>query len=296
MRILKVPQTGAKRKLLDAAEGLVVEKGFDLVSVRDITGSVKANVAAVNYHFGSREGLMDLVMMRSLEPLCDARLSALRNAQETSPSAEQIVSAYVGTFFTTARSLEMEQSLFLRISGRILVLPDSALSPSLSFSRREVREKYLEALGIALPGTDSKEISHAWDFFEAGIAQSLLSEKPMPDDWIAIGVRCLTGSYNRAIATQAGAEPAKEIEPEMAEPAPIEEEEIETTPPEAGSIEDKVVAFQDAEASAADEKIVDISEPGEPEKDPEPDKPGKSKKPKGKKADKDDSQEMLFDF
>jgi len=62
MRVTKVPESGPKRSLLDATERLVVEKGFDLVSVRDITGAIKANVAAVNYHFGSREALMDVVM------------------------------------------------------------------------------------------------------------------------------------------------------------------------------------------------------------------------------------------
>ena len=59
--------------MLDAAERLVAAKGFDSVSIRDITGAVKANVAAVNYHFGSRESLLDLVITHVLEPLCAER-------------------------------------------------------------------------------------------------------------------------------------------------------------------------------------------------------------------------------
>lgn len=195
MRELKVPQSGAKKKLLDAAERLVTEKGFDLVSVRDITGAIKANVAAVNYHFGSREGLMDLVMMRTLEPICEHKAKALNDAvsKEGGSSAREIISAYVDSLVTAATDIDMTEKQFLRLAGRILVLPDVALAPSLAFTRREIREKYLEALARALPDSARNELCAAWDFFEAGVAQSLLSEKNHPKDWILIGIRCLAG-------------------------------------------------------------------------------------------------------
>ena len=303
MRVLKVPQTGAKRKLLDAAEGLVAEKGFDLVSVRDITGAVKANVAAVNYHFGSRDGLMDLVMMRSLEPLCDFRINALRNTQQATPSVSEIIFAYVESLVGTAAGIEMDRTLFLRLAGRILVLPDAALPPSLSFSRREVREKYLEALSTALSGTISEELSAAWDFFEAGIAQSLLLDNTTPEDWIEIGIRCLVRDESQAKAPKPGNTPAKEsklnIEKiETTEPAAVETQDAGATVAEEEPAEDKVVAFQDAETTAAEEKVVDITETDlaeTEEQTPEAKDGAKPKKPKGK-GGKDDSQAMLFDF
>ena len=55
MRDMTIPESGTKRKLLDAAELLFAERGFEAVSVRDITQLAKTNVAAVNYHFGSRD-------------------------------------------------------------------------------------------------------------------------------------------------------------------------------------------------------------------------------------------------
>ena len=66
MRSFEIPTSKAKLKLLDSAEGLVANRGFDAVSVRDVTQLAKANVAAVNYHFGSREGMMSLMMVPKL--------------------------------------------------------------------------------------------------------------------------------------------------------------------------------------------------------------------------------------
>lgn len=255
VRELKVPRSGAKKKLLDAAEGLVAEKGFDLVSVRDITGAVKANVAAVNYHFGSREGLMDLVMIRTLEPLCEHRAKALN---EAGSSVGEIISAYVDSLVTAAAGIDMAEKQYLRIAGRILVLPDSALAPSLAFARREIREKYLEALTKALPDTASNGLSAAWAFFEAGVAQSLLSEKTHPKDWIFIGIRCLAGSNSSSEAP----------ETTYAEPEHIEEQVPET------------------ETIGAAAHEVKEAEPPAPE----------PKAAKKQTAEENDKQVMLFDF
>src|SRR5690554_7783579 len=81
MRTMTVPDSGPKLKLVEAAERLFAEKGFDAVSVRDITTEAGANVAAVNYHFGSRTGLMAAVMTRYVKPVNDERLARLEAAE-----------------------------------------------------------------------------------------------------------------------------------------------------------------------------------------------------------------------
>ena len=53
---------GTRERILSAAEALFAERGFDTVSLRDITGAADANVAAVNYHFGSKDKLIDAVI------------------------------------------------------------------------------------------------------------------------------------------------------------------------------------------------------------------------------------------
>lgn len=64
-------------RLLDAAECLFAERGFAETSLRQITGRAGVNLAAVNYHFGSKKTLIQAVFARFLTPFCLALDAAL---------------------------------------------------------------------------------------------------------------------------------------------------------------------------------------------------------------------------
>lgn len=66
-----------RRALLDAAERLFAESGLEGASVRDITKAARANLGAINYHFGTKDGLIMAVFTRRLKPLNDRRLALL---------------------------------------------------------------------------------------------------------------------------------------------------------------------------------------------------------------------------
>lgn len=174
--------------MLDAAERLVAVKGFDSVSIRDVTGAAKANVAAVNYHFGSREGLLALVMTHVLEPLCAERIARLEAAGKQ-VSVEEAVAAFVNALEPAAARIGMDAPLFFRLAGRIQCLPDETLPDAMRDARREVTRRFLAAL--------SKDLAADWAFFEAGLAQSLVMEadskhfNALKERWIAFGVRGL---------------------------------------------------------------------------------------------------------
>ncbi|MFK7852200.1 MAG: TetR/AcrR family transcriptional regulator [Akkermansiaceae bacterium] len=202
MRLPKIPSSGPKKKLLDATELLVVEKGFDLVSVRDITGASKANVAAVNYHFGSREGLMDLIAYHVMEPLNAERrksLEALKN-----PSVENLLDAYMKPLLITAKQIEMDLRFFLKLVGRVLVLPDTVIYPSLASDRIAVSDQYLEALTELLTKSRATDLQAAWKFFENGLGQSLIMMEDETDpseamaQWATFALQGLGGPKEKA--------------------------------------------------------------------------------------------------
>ena len=66
-----------KNRLLDAAECLFADNGYEGTSVRDITAAAKCNVAAVNYHFAGKQNLYNEVFRRRLNTLRQIRLSAI---------------------------------------------------------------------------------------------------------------------------------------------------------------------------------------------------------------------------
>ena len=69
--------TDTKKRILDTAEGLFAEHGFPATSMRDITNAAGVNLAAINYHFGSKESLLIAVLQRRTLPINIARLSRL---------------------------------------------------------------------------------------------------------------------------------------------------------------------------------------------------------------------------
>ena len=66
-----------KARILDAAEALFMEHGFEATSLRLITAAAGVNLAAVNYHFGSKEELFQAVLTRRLDPMNQARVALL---------------------------------------------------------------------------------------------------------------------------------------------------------------------------------------------------------------------------
>src|SRR5689334_23516536 len=69
------PET--RERLLSAALFVFAERGFERATVKDITDGANANIAAVNYHFGSKESLIRQVLETFLRPVNQARLAAL---------------------------------------------------------------------------------------------------------------------------------------------------------------------------------------------------------------------------
>ncbi|GHB26137.1 hypothetical protein GCM10007094_12880 [Pseudovibrio japonicus] len=90
-------ELGTRERLLDAAERLLAEHGLAETSVRMITEKADANVAAVNYHFGSKEDLVRAVFMRRLREIDDMRMQRL-DALEVGgrePDVEEITRAFM---------------------------------------------------------------------------------------------------------------------------------------------------------------------------------------------------------
>ena len=82
MAIAEEQLTGTKKSLVDAAATLIAERGFDAVTVREITGKADTNIASVKYHFGSKEELIDAVVANFVSPVNLGRLARIDKLEE----------------------------------------------------------------------------------------------------------------------------------------------------------------------------------------------------------------------
>src|SRR5687768_49574 len=86
-----------KTRILDAAEELFMEHGFEATSLRQLTAAASVNLAAVNYHFGSKEELFQAVLTRRLDPMNQERIDLLEKLERDSATrpltCEKILSA-----------------------------------------------------------------------------------------------------------------------------------------------------------------------------------------------------------
>ncbi len=95
------PPVTSRQAVLDAAETLFAEHGYDGVSIRDITGLAGVRLAMASYHFGSKENLFDQVIARRAEALNRARRAALEALQRAGkPELEDVLHAFIWPYFT----------------------------------------------------------------------------------------------------------------------------------------------------------------------------------------------------
>ncbi|RLK46817.1 TetR family transcriptional regulator [Alkalispirillum mobile] len=110
--------TDTKERILDTAERLFAERGLGQTSLRQITSQAEVNLAAVNYHFGSKEGLIKAVLARRLEPLNRERIRRLDRLERSGDlTLEGLIEAFIGPPLELSRD-GAGGGRFVRLMGR----------------------------------------------------------------------------------------------------------------------------------------------------------------------------------
>ncbi len=173
-----------KGRIMDAAERLFAERGFAATSLRDITGAAEANLASVNYHFQSKEGLLTAIFGRYVGPVNHARLEALgaieTQADGSPPDLEELLRAFLGPAFTRWRQRGAAGPRFMRLAGRMHAETDEHLRTIFLNQFREVARRFLRAFRIALPQLDENEVNLRMHFLVGAMAHTLLWSESMP--------------------------------------------------------------------------------------------------------------------
>lgn len=161
-------------RILDVAERLFVEHGFDGTSMRMITSAANANLAAVNYHFGSKDALMQAVFRRRLTALNQQRMAELEQLETEAGGSpikpSRIVEAFFGTALRMAGDTEHGGRTFMRLLARTYNEPNAFVRQFLAEEYAEVMDRFLGALFAALPDVPRTEIMWRFHFMTGAMA------------------------------------------------------------------------------------------------------------------------------
>jgi AcrR family transcriptional regulator len=167
-----------RQRLLEAAELLFVELGYEAMSLRQVTARAHANLAAVNYHFGGKEALMHELLTLRLAGLNAERLRLLTACQAHWPSPPD-AAAILGTLFVPALRLAREPAggpCFMRLLGRVYSDPSPFIRDYLQEHYRPIFARFFDAFSAALPQLPRAELGLRLHFGLKALAGMLAGE------------------------------------------------------------------------------------------------------------------------
>src|SRR5437588_10537254 len=108
-----------KDRILDAAEGLLARHGFEATSLRAITAAAGVNLAAVNYHFQSKDALIRAVIARRIGPINEKRLEMLDAIEAAAGDGPLPIAPVIEAFVGPVIEVRNKAQCFAPIMGRV---------------------------------------------------------------------------------------------------------------------------------------------------------------------------------
>jgi AcrR family transcriptional regulator len=171
--ILQVNSSAStKERILGAAESLFAQRGFDGASLRQLTTAAGVNLAAVNYHFGSKEKLVEQIFRRRLDALNNSRLEALALvAGAETTTIEDVLAAFI----RPALDLSHDEtgSLFMRVLARAFAEHDDTLRQFLSENYGHVMRQFTAEFARLLPELSKQELYWRIDLVSGALTHAM---------------------------------------------------------------------------------------------------------------------------
>jgi len=174
-----------KQKILETAERLIGEQGYSGTSLRHIIAEAGVNLAAVHYHFGSKEELLDELILRKAGPVNEERLARLDRLQaefgSTPPPAEKVLE----TFLLPMAEAADRDPQFVRLMGRILA--EGLMPHVVQRHFQTVSRRMLGALREALPDLSEDEFLWRTHFMIGAMAHTMCGQPDFTGKGGAVG-------------------------------------------------------------------------------------------------------------
>jgi len=183
-----------RNQILASAWKLFSEKGFEDVSVRDVTNEAGVNLASVSYHFGSKDGLIQEVVKKVLNPANQHRVDLLEEVVTNfggvdKVTLKQILESYIRPVMFPEEH-GSNPDILARLAARYLIERDYDVPNSVLVLFGEVFQKYVLIISTKVSHLSQEEILQRLLFcigaalhFQsfAGLANKIAGKEPIPD-------------------------------------------------------------------------------------------------------------------
>jgi len=165
---MAAPKGGGRARLLDVAEKIFAEKGYDAATTREIAARAGDTLGTLSYHFKSKERLLAEVLRRRFDEMNDHRRAmyrefvAKRGGQV--PSLEETITAIIIPLMRLAMSDEPGWGNYLTIFGRQMYGTDDDQYALISELIDPIGIEFSGWLSAAAPKTSRVNIAHAYVF------------------------------------------------------------------------------------------------------------------------------------
>ena len=151
-----------REKILQAAEFLYASNGFHGMSLRDVTLRADVNLAAVNYHFGSKDKLVLALAERQMAPINAERLKRLSDlnqkyGHQPIPVIE-LVRALVDPIFKMLRQNKKSRTIMVRLVAQMLIDDHNRFPQIYEIFYKKMIDRFHAEMERALPGLTMRQI------------------------------------------------------------------------------------------------------------------------------------------
>jgi AcrR family transcriptional regulator len=174
-----------KNKILDAAEKLFVDNGLSATSLRAIIKEADVNTAAVHYHFGSKEGLIEAVFKRRISELNAERLELLDELEEKHRDRPVPLEDVIRVFLLPVMRRNCAgpaMKMIPQLMGRALTEPELVLHGSIHNAFEEIAARFRRAVGRALPGLGREELEWRMHMVIGAMVFTIIAPRVHPEN------------------------------------------------------------------------------------------------------------------
>jgi AcrR family transcriptional regulator len=166
-----------KERILNSTENLIAESGFAELSIRKISQQAHTNLAAINYHFGNKQQLINQVLERRLNNLFQVREKMLHELNQGNKemvcNLEQILHAFIAPALYMINDRHQGGRVFMKVLARAYAEQSEALHELLATRYTNTIKEFAEAINLACPTLPKQTIFWRFHFIIGALTYTM---------------------------------------------------------------------------------------------------------------------------